>query len=176
MNEPHQKNWPKPVTQLNEEDFHVSPVWEYDLDNEGDPNRDETWVTPVFNLPASDLENRVVCTNVILRNGIRVPAILGNISLRNPKKTKHFLTLTIFASGKQFFLARYMDGDSLLEDYGPKQCARFLGYQANEVFPIAYDISAFANGSESVVKGIIEAEPSVRLTKSEAIELALSED
>lgn len=37
----------KPVDRLRPADFDVYPLWEYDLEGEGLPGRDETWVRPL---------------------------------------------------------------------------------------------------------------------------------
>lgn len=139
----------KPVELITISDLQEFPVWEFDIENEGQPDRDETWMIPVTELPVSDLSNRLVGTQAQLSSGEFVSCILGNIDLNNRQKTEQFLCLTVLKDdGNQFFLARYFDSD--YDQQGPEALASFLGMSVDEIFPITYDISASAAGLESV--------------------------
>jgi hypothetical protein len=90
------------VEKLGADDLKQFPVWEFENDDE----KGEFTVKPVRKVPVTSLTNRVVGTDVQLHNGIKVLGLLGNVSVQNQKSTQHFLTLSIFAAGKWFTLAR----------------------------------------------------------------------
>ena len=155
----------KPVDQLTPEDLEAYPVWEYDLGAEDAPGRDETWVRPVAERPVADLSNRVIGATVMLNSGVRLAACLSNIALGNEKATREFLFMSVWHEGAWIDLARYFDVD--YAQRGPAAFCRALGLPVDDVFPIRYDISAHAHGFESVVRGMIEAEPKQRLSEEE---------
>lgn len=160
---------PLPVDEVTAVLLKKHPVWEFVPES---VYRDETYVKPVDRLPVRTLRNRLVATRVTLANGESVLALLGNIDLRDPHPTEHFLTLSVFNdAGKRFHLARYHDAD--FKTRGPKQLAKFLGLTTSETFPISYDISSVARGSKSCSRGAILATPTSRLTRKQLIELAL---
>jgi hypothetical protein len=70
-----------------------------------------------------------------------------------------------------FHPARYFDIDR--DRSGPGQLAGLLSLPVADVFPIRYDLSGVAVGHPEVVRGSIDAEPSVRLTHSERMALIL---
>jgi hypothetical protein len=145
----------KPVDGLTPEDLDRFPVWEYDLANEGDPRRDETWVRPVKKIPVTDLGNRVVAATLLLNNGVRLTGCLGNVDLRNEKATRESLILSVWHQDRRIDLVRSIDADDI--HGGPAEFARLLGFTLDGVFPIRYDISEFATGLDSVIHGVIEA-------------------
>jgi len=148
-------------------------VWEYDLDEAGyEPEQDETWVSPVAELPVDDLSNRVVVTKATLASGQTVTATLSNLSLGHARKTKHFLLLSVEKDGQWQHLARYFDAWS--DTSGAEQLAGFLGLHLEDVFPISYDISAVARGVPEVVAGKISAEPDEKLIQDELMALLLA--
>jgi hypothetical protein len=160
----------KPVTDLTPDDLARFPVWEYDTDAESLPGRDESWVVPVPGLPVGSLSDRVV--GVSLRLGGREwVGLLGNIDLDDPRATREFATLSVWRSGSWFHLARYFDIDR--ERRGPTQLAEHLGLPVGEVFPVWYDLSGVAAGHPDVIRGRIDAEPTVRLTEAERMALIL---
>jgi hypothetical protein len=162
----------KLLQHIDEKDFNENPVWEFSTDET--TRHGERLARPVTTLPVQTLSGRLVATQVLLNNGTRKWAVLSNIALRNPRKTRHFLTLWLNDGRRWFELARYFDVDA--HRRGPEALARFLSMSMDEVFPIRYDISAMASGPVSTVQGIIPAEPEERLTDEELIELTLSED
>jgi hypothetical protein len=157
----------KTTDQLQVADLLASRVWEY-------VNPDETVVSPVQELPVRSLAGRLVGTTVHLKNGKEKWAVLANLRLSSPYKTKHGLAVWIENDGRWFELARYFDVD--YERRGPDQLAAFLGLPLDEVFPIVYDISDVAIGHPDVVKGTILREPEERLSEDELIGLALEPD
>jgi hypothetical protein len=159
----------KKVDELTPEDLEAYPIWEYDLDNESDPKRDETWVRPIKVLPVIDLENKVIGTFMTLNNGMRFPALLGNVDLKSIESTKEFLTVSLWHRGKWLDLARYFDVD--YNERGPSNLAYQLDMTINEVFPMRYDISTQIKGLASVIQGVVEAEPKHRLSNNERMAL-----
>jgi hypothetical protein len=160
----------KPVTDLTMKDLASFPIWEYDLDGESRPGRDETWVVPVTNLPVTSLSNRVISVKLRL-GGREVMGLLGNIDLDDPRASREFATLSVWRDGAWFHLARYFDMDR--EQRGAEQFAEFLGLPVGEVFPVRYDLSGIAVGHAEVIRGRIDAEPEVRLSSSQRMALAL---
>jgi hypothetical protein len=143
-------------------------VWEFISD---DTARDETLCEPVTSIPASSLAGRVVALIVQLADGSAVPALLGNVDLRNPRLCRLFLTAALWlSSGRWFKLARHFDYN--YEQNGPGALAIALNRSIDRVFPIAYDLSRFAIGNTRCILGTISAEPLERITRAEAIKLA----
>jgi len=160
----------KSVNTLTVDDLTRFPVWEYDLDNEGEEGQDESWVKPVKHLPVTDLSNRVIGIPVRFAGGATTYALLGNIDLRHPRKTRQFLTISLLSGDNEWFhLARYHDSD--YQRYGPEALARYMNLALEEIFPITYDISDIARGLDAVVRGSIPAEPVERLTDEERMAL-----
>ena len=48
-----------------------------------------------------------------------------------------------------------------------------LGKELEEVFPIVYDLKGFCTAASEVLVGRIEAQPSIRLSRSEIVQLAV---
>lgn len=95
-----------------------------------------------------------------------------NIDVENPRLTQHFVTLTIHREdGEVFHLARYHDMD--FSERGPSQLAAFLDLTKGDVFPISWDVSAFAKGSADALRGLITDVPKERLTRAQIIALAV---
>lgn len=164
----------RPMTDIRLDEILERRVWEYDLDEAGyEADQDETWVCPVRSLPVRDLTNRVVVTEVTLANGTVLPAVIGNVLLGSESATREFITISLWLGDRWFPLARYFDPG--YETYGPDALAGELGLHKEEVFPIRYDISSVAIGTEDVVRGEIPAEPVQRLSKEERMDLILED-
>jgi hypothetical protein len=161
----------KPVDKLLAEELDAFPVWEFATDEEGAPERDETWVRPVRTAHLRDLSGKLVGTFVTLANGTRQRAILGNVDLTNARSTQHFVTLSVESDGAWFHLARYHDLD--YDVNGPAGLSAFLALDVEEVFPIAYDLSALVADPKANASGKLLAVPSERLSASELIALAV---
>jgi hypothetical protein len=159
---------PRPVDALTPTDLARAPVWEF-VDDDSKP--DETYVHPVSELPVDSLDGRVAATEVTLRNGRRLLALLGDVDLARPRHTRHFLTLSLYVDNAWVSLARYHDVDAV--ERGPAAVARRLEMQLSEVFPIEYDLSQVAIGDPQAVRGVVSAEPSERLSRAELISLAV---
>jgi hypothetical protein len=140
----------KNMEMLTPEDFAAYPVWEFALDLE---EVDDLAMRPVTMLPVRDLGNRLAGTEVRLANGTRLWAGIGNIFLNDAQKTKRLLGVRFYIGGKWEPLSREMN----VAMYGPDALARRLGLKVEDMFPIAYDVSAFCVGESGAVRGSIEA-------------------
>ena len=151
----------KPVELLSGADLQAHHVWQYiNQDEHG-----ETLVRPVKRVPVATLSGRVVGAEVRLANSACVWALLGNVDVGDARLTGHFLMLSVLRDGRWFALSRYHDFDYAKN--GPEALAGFLGLSVDEVFPIAYDIRAYATGEPAALVGIIPKEPSERLSRAE---------
>ncbi len=163
------KSETKSVDSLRVADFEAHPVWEFALDEE--EGCDETEVRPLKRFPVKTLGNRIVGARVQLANGGKVWASMGNIDVASRRKTELFLSVSIFRGDRRFHLARYFDVDYAKR--GPAGLARFLRLAVDDVFPIAYDLRAYAVGRPSVLAGKILEEPRERLSKAQIMALIL---
>jgi hypothetical protein len=158
----------KDVSKLIATDLRLFPVWRYT----GSDSPTETAVCPVKRLPAKSLAASLVGVDVTLACGKTLLALVGNVDVSNPRLTRLFMTLSIYRDdGAVFHLARYHDYD--IAERGPDQLARFLNMKREQVFPIAWDVSRFADGDPGALRGVVEVEPRERLTRSEIIALAV---
>jgi hypothetical protein len=160
------------IDRLGVDDISKHPVWEYK--NHDAINRSDRRVHPIANLPVKSLDGCLVGVQIRLKNGATRWAVLSNITLTNPKRTKHFLAVWIENNGKWFELARYFDVD--YKRRGPRQLAAFLGLSVEEVFPMSYDITGIAQGDAATLQGQVEDHPKERLTEDEIIALSLTDD
>lgn len=157
----------KNVEALTPADLERAPVWQF----VHAPTLGDTVVRPMKRLPIQDLSGKVVGSRVRLANGSSRWALLGNVKANKPDMTEHFLTLSIEDQGRWFHLARYHDPG--YEDQGPQALAAFLGLPADDVFPISYDITGIVEGHPAALKGKVEMEPKVRLTRAQIIAMAV---
>lgn len=156
-----------PVESLTVAHVKAHPVWEFINDDQAG----DTLVRPVSQLPVMDLDGRLVGCEVTLASGTLVWSLLGNIDVNSPRSTEHFVSVSIFSAGGRFYLSRYHDLGYATN--GPAQLAAFLDLKVNEVFPIHYDVSAYARGNAAALRGAIRSSPRERLSRSELIGLAL---
>lgn len=158
----------KDVTLLTIADFRTYPVWKFT----GSDARGETLVRPVKRLPVKSLGASLVGVDVVLSCGQKVFAMIGNVSVDNPKLTEHFVTLSFYPKdGAIFHLSRYFDFD--YAQHGPKQFAAVLGLKTKDIFPISWDVSAVAQGRSEALSGTITEIPRERLSRAEIIALAV---
>ena len=157
----------KTLANLELADFSKNNVWEF----VNDDDTEETAVRPVRRLPARNLDQRVVGTQVTLANGTKVWAIIGNVETSDARITEQFLTLTIERAGQWFELARYHDVD--YKQHGPIQLAEFLGLGIDDIFPVSYDLRAYSEGVADALLGVVRKEPRERLNRDELLALAV---
>jgi hypothetical protein len=158
----------KPIESLTIADLMVAAVWQY-------ANRDgpgETLVRAVKSIPVNSMTGKVIGTRVRLANGTQAWALIGNVDADDPRRTEHFLTLSVEREGKWFFLARYHDSN--YADHGPQALSRFLDMTVDEVFPISFDVRQYAKGDPAALQGSIPAKPRAELSRAEIIAMALS--
>ncbi len=156
-----------PVETLTEALLRKDPVWEFCNDDEAG----ETCVRPVKKLPVTSGDCRLFGCEFQFRDGSRAFGFIGNLSLSAADKNRHFLTVSVFVGSEIYHLARYHDFD--VAKRGPATLAKKFGKKEDDMFPIAYDLSDIAAGSEECIRGTILKEPMQRLTRGEIIQLAL---
>jgi hypothetical protein len=157
----------KPVESLTVADLEASPVWQY-MNSDGGS---ETRVRPVKKIPVKSLTGKIIGTRVLLANGLRVWALIGNVDATNPRFTEHFLTLSIGRGGKWFALARYHDHDFTVR--GPDALSRFLGLEVDDVFPISVDVRQHALGNPAALAVNVPKEAREKLTRADIVALAV---
>jgi hypothetical protein len=157
----------KPISSIAVIDLLANPVWQFVTED----SPDETSDRPVTGIPVDSVAGSVVGTQVRLANGSQVWALIGNVDLRSARLTEHFLTLSVETGGTWFNLARYFDAD--YAERGPEALAQFLNLPVDQVFPIAYDIRAYAQGDQEALCGLVSQEPRERLSRAEIIAMAV---
>ena len=159
---------PVPAEEITEALLRANPVWEFCNEDESG----ETLLMPAKKLPITSSENRLVGCELRLRDGSTIFGYLGNLDLTKAFRNQHFLTLSIFMNGTTEHLARYHDLD--FSDRGPAALAQKIGKNLEDIFPMTYDLSACATGSDDCIRGSIQKEPKERLSRSEIIMLAVN--
>ncbi len=159
----------KKTEELTVADLKAFPVWQFVNDDEHVMG--ETAVRPIDKTPVKDLGRCLIGAPVLLANGSEVWALIGNVDARSPRRTQHFLTLSVFHKDRCFMMARYHDLDR--NERGPFALAEFLKLPIGEVFPISYDLSQYCLGEAAALVGQIEREPREKLTRTEIIALAV---
>jgi hypothetical protein len=162
------KDTSKPVEDLQLSDIKEHPVWYFVNDDE----LGETVVSPERKLPVKDISGRLVFDQVLLANGKKIWAMLGNVIPTSPVETSHFLSFSTIRNRKWFHLARYFDAAYSI--YGPNALAEFLGLDVDDVFPIQYDIRRYAKGDPLALAGNILKEPAERLTEDQILKMIIS--
>lgn len=155
------------VEMLRESNLKAFQVWRY---TDFEKSRD-VFVRPVKTIPVENLDGKFVATQVVLANGHKVLATIGNVDVNNPLLTRHWLSLSVLCNEKWFHLARYHDFD--YKERGPESLANFLKLSVSDVFPISYDLRAYIKGKPESLVGEIEREPKDRLSRAEIISLAV---
>ncbi len=157
----------KAIEHISVDELRRHPVWRFAT------NRDDRAIAlvPVTKLPCKNLAGRLVATEVLLADGTKAWAMLGNIDTTNARLTRHFISLSVKKDDGWFHLARYHDYD--YPSRGPVQLARFLGKDIESVFPLHYDVRFAAVGEEASLAGCIPSEPEERLTRAEIVALAV---
>jgi hypothetical protein len=87
----------KPIDELTPDDLRRFPVWQY---TNSDESVDETVLRAIRRTPVKSLDGRVIGIPVTLANGSDRWAIIGNVDLRNPRLTEHFLTVSLLDRGR----------------------------------------------------------------------------
>jgi hypothetical protein len=143
------------------------PVWEF-LNDDEHPSGD-TAMRPVDKIPVERFEGRLFGTIVTLADGSLYPAAISDLSFGPRKYWHHFRSLTLYARGKRFHLAKYFQ--LWYDSEGPNALAAFLNKKTEEVFPIGYDLSSVADGPAEIVKGTFVAEISDPLPQDKLMKI-----
>jgi hypothetical protein len=137
----------RPLEEISFQELLDVGVWEYDLDEEDyTDEQDETWLRPTLEVPVDDSFFGVFAVPVRLGNGQQIPAVLHCIDLREPTKDNTAAGLTVEKDE-----IRCCDEFDVM--------AQFLGLSMDDVFPITYDLSAYAIGHSEAVRGVINRPP-----------------
>jgi len=152
------------VDTISIEDILAYPVWKFS-------KQEPFLITPVKKTPCKNLTGRIVGTEVVLADGTRVWALIGNIDPENTQLTEHFITISILSNNKWFHLSRYHDYD--YKDNGPEKLSEFLKKSIEDIFPISYDIRTILKAESSAAYGKIQKEPNKKLSREEIIALAV---
>jgi hypothetical protein len=143
------------------------PVWEF-LNDDEHPAGD-TAMRPVEKFPVDRFDGRLFGAIVTLADGSQYPAAISNLAFGPKKYRHHFRSLTIFARGRRFHLAKYFQ--LWYGSEGPAALAAFLKKKREEVFPISYDLSDVAVGPSDVVRGVFEAEISDPMSRDQLMKI-----
>ena len=102
-------------------------------------------------------------------------AMLWSVDLTSLQRNEQFITIAFWLNGSWWHLSKrpFRAPDGSIETHLPADLATKLGLDLDDVFPIAYDISAFAYGLPEVTRGKILTEPREKLTKSQRMALIL---
>lgn len=146
------------------------PVWEF-LNDDEHPAGD-TAMRPVGKLPVDRFDGRLFGTTVTLSDGSRLSAAISELGFGPRKYQHHFRSLTIFAQGRRFHLAKYFQ--LWYDSEGPDALAAFLKKKIYEVFPISYDLSSLAVGPTDIVRGAFEAEISNPIPHDQLMKILVS--
>ena len=125
---------------------------------------------PVDTLPATDLASCIVGAPVTFSGGRQVFAMFGKVRPRDARGTKHLMTVSFsLPSFEWFHPARYHDPTRKL--FGPEMLAMAFKLPADQVFPVAYDLTLLILGDAAALRGTILHEPDERLSRAEALAL-----
>lgn len=143
------------------------PVWEF-LNDDEHPAGD-TAMRQIQKLPVDGFEGRLFGTTVTLADGSRLPAAISDLGFGPKKYRHHFRSLTIFAKGRRFHLAKYFQ--FWYDSEGPDALAAFLKKKKDAIFPISYDLSPLAVGPADVVRGVFEAKISDPIPRDQLMKI-----
>lgn len=153
----------KAFSKLTVDDIKNHPVWEFSSNGRS--------VIPIRSLPVKCLTGRAVGVEVTLANQTRIWAILTNVSLDTPEYNPHLTSARLDVSGEWFDLGRYFDAD--YEDRTPRHFSELMGLSVNEAFPISYDLSSVAIGTQESLVGEIPAVVERQLPLSELMKFVV---
>lgn len=136
----------KPVDALTSEDLAAFPIWEFALDEEDDPERDDTWVRPV--------------------RGARVPrgaaslSVAADIEMASGMRCGGFVGISTIDDVEVNALVLLRQGEYLFVTAGSPEthaelCAA-LGVREAEVLPLRYRLRVLVRGQQVLREGSIE--------------------
>ncbi|WP_143006568.1 hypothetical protein [Aquimonas voraii] len=141
-------NTRKPIDQLRPIDLETYPVWEFASDEEGDEDRDETWVRPVrVKQVPGNAYSLSVSAYLRTPSGAEYKGIVG-VSTAEGFEAVHAAVIT---EGSYVFIPwPGMSGASKLA----KEAAKELGQKANDLFPLTYCLAVLVTGETKLREGV----------------------
>lgn len=159
---------------MSERHFRRHPVWEFDVNSEWLPWRDETWMRPVRRLPVRSLGGRIVGTTLTLANGRRMFGTLSGVSLNHPRATRCFIGASLYVGGRD---VQFIGVPSPAYPYvNAAGLARALSLRVEDAFPLSYDLTGLAVGHPDVIRGTIPAERPEQLSDEDELALFFEAD
>lgn len=145
----------KPVDRLTAADFSAFPVWEYAIDEEDIPGRDETWVRPVDRARLSrGLYSQLVLSSFKANRG-NVFAGFMVVSTASPAPdvqpgallTPRYLPLPMLSRAQAVAKRRPWDLDSR------RDILKALRRREDGVFPLAYEVQVPLGRERKLLRG-----------------------
>jgi hypothetical protein len=136
----------KPVDALTPDDLAAFPIWEFALDEEDEPDRDETWVRPVrgTRVPRGRA-SLSVAADVEAASGMRCDGFVGISTV----EAVEINALVLLVEGKYLFVSsRHPETRTEL--------AAALGVRGAELFPLRYRLRVLVVGERGLREGSID--------------------
>lgn len=141
----------KPCNELKVSDFAVFPIWEFALDEEDVPGRDETWVRPINSkIVPKGAYDLFVAATFTTASGRKLDGCLIVNTAGESVEIGEGIVL-----GRLGYRAvpRKSENKEAIEER--KRFVALLGQSASKVFPIHYKLQVVIEGEESPREGII---------------------
>jgi hypothetical protein len=142
----------KPCDKLKVGDFRAFPIWEFAIDEEDKPGRDETWVRPV--------------KGVFVPKGAYSQLVASAFTIASGKKLNGFMIVTTADKqvdiGQPVILGRLgyrcipMKSREKWVIRMRKEIVQAMGQPESEVFPINYTLLVTIQGEKTVRQGTID--------------------
>jgi len=143
----------KPIDQLTPEDFGAFPVWEFALDEESNPDQDETWVRPIDTsaVPA-DAYSLLVAADFTTSSGQPLQGFVGvttagALQIDQPILLANGSYLPYLPSAVAFLQPQPTAGEWL---------AAQLGLSVAELFPLRYTLRVVIDGEAAPRSGTFD--------------------
>lgn len=134
----------KPVDRLTRSDLSENPIWEWNLDEEGTPGRDESYVYPTMlrTIPKGDFHQYLVSAVAILKDRTELPACM---EVTCQGGTFHFNPLFVFLFDRQLDFVGH-ETDRLLSRYTKRAANR----------PVRWRLGPLVDGERKVRSGNVQ--------------------
>ena len=137
----------KPVDEITAEDLRCFPIWEYALDEEGDPDQDETWIKPASaDAVPSGAYSQIVAASFTVDSSTSLTGFMIVTTAEQPVALSPGAIVT--DGGYRFIPSSPMSG----YEERREALARNLGV----TFPLAYRLCVAIAGEQAPRHGIIE--------------------
>lgn len=135
----------KPIDELVPDDLVAFPIWEFAMDEEGEPDRDETWVRPVRSRVLERGNYSLsVAADFVTASGSNLVGFMG-VSTADQIEIDHPVVL---ASGKYIYVKS-------TEPKERRAVAAALGMSVAEVFPLQFALRVKLKGEAAPRRGAI---------------------